>query len=209
MIEATLRRHPSLTGWFTMQFDTKIAVVIRTDLEAWQKLNVAAFLTSGIAAAFPECIGEPYSDGSGTRYLSLIGQPILIYGADRAALTRALERALARNVTPAIYTEDMFKTTHDAAGVYAPAGLTAPRRACGNPACVPAATGGHRASPGPSRDRRLDFFDGRLVELRAPSGFRLSGEASLNYKPDGSIGAAAVRINRFRRPSARSSFMRR
>ena len=27
-----------------MQFDTKIAVVIRTDLEAWQKLNVAAFL---------------------------------------------------------------------------------------------------------------------------------------------------------------------
>jgi hypothetical protein len=99
-----------------MQFDTKIAVVIRTDLEAWQKLNVASFLTSGIAAAFPECIGEPYSDGSGTRYLSLIGQPILIYGAaDRAALSRALERALARNVTPAIYTKDMFKTTHDAA----------------------------------------------------------------------------------------------
>ena len=99
-----------------MQFDTKIAVVIRTDLEAWQKLNVASFLTSGIAAEFPECIGEPYSDGSDTRYLSLIGQPILIYGAaDRAALSRALERALARNVTPAIYTEDMFKTTHDAA----------------------------------------------------------------------------------------------
>jgi hypothetical protein len=47
--------------------------------------------------------------------MSLIGQPILIYGADRAALTRALERALTRNVTPAVYTEDMFKTTHDAA----------------------------------------------------------------------------------------------
>ena len=99
-----------------MQFDTKIAVVIRTDLEAWQKLNVASFLTSGIAAAFPQCIGEPYADGSGTQYLSLIGQPILIYGApDRAALTRALERALARSVKPAVYTEDMFKTTHDAA----------------------------------------------------------------------------------------------
>src|ERR1700753_1990682 len=98
-----------------MQFDTKIAVVIRNDLEAWQKLNVASFLTSGIAAAFPECVGEPYQDGSGTPYLSLIGQPILIYGADRPALTRALERALARNVTPAVYTEDMFKTTHDAA----------------------------------------------------------------------------------------------
>src|SRR3979490_2706479 len=98
-----------------MQFDTKIAVIIRTDLEAWQKLNVAAFLTGGIAASFPECIGEPYEDGSGTRYLSLIGQPILIYGADRPALSRALERALARNVKPAVYTEEVVKTTHDAA----------------------------------------------------------------------------------------------
>lgn len=98
-----------------MQFDTKIAIVIRTDLAAWQRLNVAAFLSSGIAAAFPGCIGEPYQDGSGTPYLSLIGQPILIYGADGPALTRALERALARSVTPAVYTEDMFKTTHDAA----------------------------------------------------------------------------------------------
>src|ERR1700754_4227583 len=98
-----------------MQFDTKIAVVVRTDLEVWQKLNVASFLSGGIAATFPECIGSPYEDGSGTRYLSLIGQPILIYGADRAALSRALDRALARDVTPALYTEDMFKTTHDAA----------------------------------------------------------------------------------------------
>ena len=98
-----------------MQFDTKIAVVVRTDLEPWQKLNVTAFLAGGIAAAFPECIGAPYEDGSATKYLSLIGQPILIYGADGAALTRALERALARNVTPALYTEDMFRTTHDVA----------------------------------------------------------------------------------------------
>jgi hypothetical protein len=98
-----------------MRFDTKIALVIRTDLEAWQKLNVAAFLAGGIAAASPECVGEPYEDGSGTRYLSLIGQPILIYGGDRLALGRALERALARSVKPAVYTEDMFRTTHDAA----------------------------------------------------------------------------------------------
>jgi hypothetical protein len=80
-----------------MQFDTKIAVVIRSDLEAWQKLNVASFLAGGIAAAFPECIGEPYEDGSGTKYLSLIGQPILIYGADRAALTRALYRGYVQD----------------------------------------------------------------------------------------------------------------
>ncbi|MGJ4926062.1 DUF2000 family protein [Bradyrhizobium sp. HKCCYLS2038] len=99
-----------------MQFDTKIALIIRNDLEAWQKLNAAAFLSSGIAAAFPECIGTPYEDGSATSYHALIGQPILIYGApDRAALARALDRALSRNVKPALYTEDMFKTTHDEA----------------------------------------------------------------------------------------------
>lgn len=98
-----------------MQFDTKIAIAIRSDLEVWQKLNVAAFLASGIAAAFPGCIGEPYADGSGTPYHPLIGQPILIYGADNAALARALDRALVRNVKPAVYTEDMFATTHDAA----------------------------------------------------------------------------------------------
>lgn len=99
-----------------MQFDTKIAILIRADLETWQKLNVAAFLASGIAAAFPDCIGAPYEDSSGTSYHALIGQPILIYGApDGAALSRALERALARDVKPALYTEDMFKTTHDEA----------------------------------------------------------------------------------------------
>ena len=107
-----------------MQFDTKIAIVIRTDLQAWQKLNVAAFLTSGIAAAFPECIGEPYEDASGTKYHALIGQPILIYGADGPALTRALDRALTRNVKPAVYTEDMFKTTHDAANREVVRGVT-------------------------------------------------------------------------------------
>jgi hypothetical protein len=98
-----------------MQFDTKIAIVIRNDLQAWQKLNVASFLTSGVAAAFPECIGEAYEDASSTTYLALIGQPILIYGADGPGLSRALDRALTRNVTPAVYTEDMFKTTHDSA----------------------------------------------------------------------------------------------
>src|SRR6185312_14848911 len=79
--------HPGMISGVIMQFDTKIAVVIRTDLEPWQKLNVASFLAGGIAAAFPECIGEPYGDASGTKYLSLIGQPILIYGADGAALS--------------------------------------------------------------------------------------------------------------------------
>ncbi len=54
---------------FLMLFDTKIALVIRCDLASWQKMNVAAFLASGIAASYPESIGEPYEDASGNRYL--------------------------------------------------------------------------------------------------------------------------------------------
>lgn len=98
-----------------MIFDTKIALVIRTDLELWQKMNVAAFLASGITAAYPESVGEPYNDASGNVYMSLLGQPMLIYGADRAGLTRVLDRALARGVQSAIYTHEMFSTTHDVA----------------------------------------------------------------------------------------------
>ena len=98
-----------------MLFDTKIALIIREDLASWQKINVAAFLSGGIAASYPECIGEPYEDASGNTYLRLIGQPILVYGADRAALARVLDRALARGVQPALYTEEMFSTDHDAA----------------------------------------------------------------------------------------------
>jgi hypothetical protein len=98
-----------------VKFDSKIAIVIRSDLESWQMLNVAAFLASGIAAAYPDCVGEPYEDASGTRYHALIGQPILIYAADRSALARALDRAISRNVKAAVYSQEMFTTTHDAA----------------------------------------------------------------------------------------------
>jgi hypothetical protein len=98
-----------------MLFETKIALIIRDDLASWQKMNVAAFLASGIAASYPQSIGDPYEDASGNRYLQLIGQPMLIYAADRAALLRVLDRALARGVQLALYTEEMFLTTHDAA----------------------------------------------------------------------------------------------
>ena len=98
-----------------MRFDTKIALVIRDDLVSWQKMNVAAFLASGIAGSYPESMGEPYEDASGNGYLRLIGQPMLIFGGDRVALARVLDRALARGVQPALYTEEMFSTTHDSA----------------------------------------------------------------------------------------------
>ena len=98
-----------------MRFETKIAMVIRADLAAWQQLNVTAFLASGIAAAFGETIGKPYEDGSGHRYLEMFRQPVLVYAADTASLGPVRERAASRDMAAAIYTQEMFTTGHDEA----------------------------------------------------------------------------------------------
>ena len=106
-----------------MQFDTKIAVVLRDDLAAWQKANVTAFLVSGIAGTVPDLVGEPYRDASGNEYLPMFVQPVLVYQADTPALRRAYERALGRDISIAIYTADLFETGHDRANRAAVAGV--------------------------------------------------------------------------------------
>jgi hypothetical protein len=98
-----------------LEFSTKIAVVLRDDLAVWQKANVTAFLVSGVAGTDPQSVGEPYRDASGNEYLPMFVQPVLVYEADAAALRRAFERARDRDVTPAIYTADLFATGHDEA----------------------------------------------------------------------------------------------
>jgi hypothetical protein len=95
-----------------VQFDTKIAVVLRDDLVTWQKTNVTAFLVSGIAGTVPGVVGEPYRDASGNEYLPMFVQPVLVYEADAEALRRAYERALSRGVMPAVYTQELFATNH-------------------------------------------------------------------------------------------------
>ena len=96
-----------------MRFETKIAVVIRDDLAGWQRLNVCAFLVSGIAAAVPELIGEPYEDADGTKYLAMFGQPVMVFEASAAVLTAAHARALSRGLPLSVFTADLFETGHD------------------------------------------------------------------------------------------------
>lgn len=96
-------------------FDTKVAVLVRDDLVAWQRLNVTAFLASGIAAAWPHLVGDPYADADGTAYLPLLGVPVLVFQADGELLRAARERALRRELPIAVYTGDMFRTGHDEA----------------------------------------------------------------------------------------------
>lgn len=96
-------------------FTTKIAIVVREDLAAWQKLNVTAFLASGIAASVPDCIGQPYVDAAGRRYAAMSGQPVLVFAGDLAALRRAHDRAVERGLVIVPYIEAMFATGHDVA----------------------------------------------------------------------------------------------
>lgn len=98
-----------------MKFDTKIAVVLREDLAVWQKLNVTAFLVSGIAGTNRGIIGQNYEDGSGNLYLPMFIQPVMVFGANPEQIRTVYERAMSREVPIAIFTEELFSTGHDEA----------------------------------------------------------------------------------------------
>ena len=96
----------------SMTFDTKIAIIVRSDLPVWQKLNVTAFTISGIAGT-QSLLGENYEDGSGNQYLPMIRQPILIFEANAEQIRKVYERAMRREVQFTLYTEDLFTTGND------------------------------------------------------------------------------------------------
>ena len=94
--------------------DTKISIAVREDLATWQKLNVVAFLSSAIAARYPDAIGETYRDAGGQTYLPILGQPVLILAGTADALGKAHRRSVERGLDLAVYSEGMFKTGNDA-----------------------------------------------------------------------------------------------
>ena len=96
-----------------MADDIKIAVVVRSDLEAWQKLNVTAFLCSGMGTSAPELIGRAYEDASGLKYHPMFAVPVLVFAADARGLRRAFDRARARGLVMAVYTDELFTTGND------------------------------------------------------------------------------------------------
>ncbi|MGP4046361.1 DUF2000 family protein [Streptomyces sp. 2A115] len=96
-----------------IRFDTKIAVLLREDLEPWQRLNVTAFLVSGLGSAVPEVVGEPYADADGTAYLPMFRQPVLIFEGTKETLTAAHSRAVSRALPRSLFTSDLFSTGND------------------------------------------------------------------------------------------------
>ena len=97
-----------------MIYETKTVLVLRRDLAGWQAANVAAFLAGGLAGTNPHLMGEPYRDGAGRDYPPLIREPVFVMGATLEELRRTHQRALSRELKPAIYIEQMFATTNDA-----------------------------------------------------------------------------------------------
>ncbi|ALV51157.1 DUF2000 family protein [Streptomyces althioticus] len=95
------------------RFDTKIAVLLREDLEPWQRLNVTAFLVSGLGTQLPDLIGQPYEDADGVPYLPMFRQPVLVFQGAKEVLGAAHERALSRALPRAVFTSDLFATGHD------------------------------------------------------------------------------------------------
>jgi hypothetical protein len=96
-----------------IRFDTKIAVLLREDLETWQRLNVTAFLVSGLGSQFPEVIGEPYEDADAVGYLPMFRQPVLVFEGTKETLTNAHARVLSRALPRALFTSDLFGTGND------------------------------------------------------------------------------------------------
>lgn len=96
-----------------VRFDTKIAVLLRSDLEVWQRLNVTAFLVSGLGSRVPEVIGEPYLDADETEYLPMFRQPVLVFEGSKEALAAAHARAVARGLALSVFTADLFATGND------------------------------------------------------------------------------------------------
>jgi hypothetical protein len=96
-----------------MRFDTKIAVLLRDDLQSWQRLNVTAFLVSGIAGTIGEVIGKPYADADGTAYLPMFRQPVMVYSGSRDTMTAAHGKALDRGLAMSVFTAELFVTGND------------------------------------------------------------------------------------------------
>jgi hypothetical protein len=97
-----------------VRFDTKLAIVVRDDLQTWQKLNVTAFLAGALAAGSDGLIGEPYEDASGRKYLAMFAQPVLVFAGSAEQLTTAYARAVAQEVRLGLFTEELFGTDNDA-----------------------------------------------------------------------------------------------
>jgi hypothetical protein len=94
---------------------TRIAIVLRADLLTWQRLNVTAFLSSGIATdAAGSPMGEIYADATGREYGRMFAQPVMVFEASGEVLKSALLAALEEKMVVRAFPDVLFTTNTDA-----------------------------------------------------------------------------------------------
>ena len=82
-------------------------------LRLWQKLNVTAFVVSGLAMMRTDLIGEQYVDGSAATYLPMFAHPLIVLTGPSPKVRRAFLRAAERGLRSTVYTRELFSTGND------------------------------------------------------------------------------------------------
>ena len=77
-----------------MKFDTKIAIVVRADLPVWQKLNMTAFLASGIAIFTDPLFGTGHDEANRAALAALPPDQMTIAGFAVHGPKNDVDRAL-------------------------------------------------------------------------------------------------------------------
>lgn len=92
---------------------TKIVLAVHHELAPWQRINVAAFLASGVVAVCDQVLGLPYADRTGQVYAAMFGEPVFVFAATGDQLDLVVDRARRRDVACAIFTRELFGTNND------------------------------------------------------------------------------------------------
>jgi hypothetical protein len=93
--------HTRIEATHRMDKSVKTAILLLDRLPSWKKLNVTAFLATGIGDSSPDAMGARYRDGIGREYTRLFEEPIVVFAGSLDTLQKALsvghEKALVRS----------------------------------------------------------------------------------------------------------------
>jgi hypothetical protein len=90
-----------------------IAIVLHPRMPTWQAVNVAAFLSSGLAADGKDILGEPYEDGAANVYCRLFRQPVMVFQAPSEDLRQLVCQGNQAGVLMSLFSSAMMKTNND------------------------------------------------------------------------------------------------
>lgn len=98
-----------------MIIDKKIAIAISDHLLIEQKLQVVAFLTSGLVAQHSDVMGAPYEDFEGNLFSPVMKCYPHIHCVDEMAIGNMHHRAISQSIMITVFVEEWFGMADDEA----------------------------------------------------------------------------------------------